>query len=324
MLNIRCAVRFEIWRVEPFANQTVEEFELSPSVFPVVHPLSPNKSMALWRLISVVSLLLLLLSLVLQATPEEQQTSLPQRVQKDVQTFGPLSPHDEHGDHHHHHDSNNHDKDEPFCHGMSMSMFMDGFRWSLRPDLSAYAHHSDDKPTNSTDSSLPQCLSYYVQSWKLDMSGKFRGAMVFSFLLALLTEGLSRARVVLIKYIHLKHGRHRKLVLTVIYALQQWLGTLIMLVSMMYSIEMLLSVVAGLTVGNFLFLRDHSDETSSSAGSSLLPAQHSASAHPVTGGRRATSDAGNERQGMLEVAAGCCSDDNGSTRGLQMQACKDD
>ena len=168
-------------------------------------------------------------------------------------------------DHHHHdHGHHNHshtDDDEAFCRGMYMVMFTDGFRWSL-------ASKTD---TNAT--SAPPCLAYYVASWKLSMSGKFRGAMVFSFLLALLTEGLSVSRFALIQYLHVftggnnnnnnnnnRRSRKHKLVLTIVYALQQWLGTMIMLVGMMYSIEMLLSVVAGLCLGNFVFVRDHPDK----------------------------------------------------------------
>ena len=56
---------------------------------------------------------------------------------------------------------------EDFCKGMYMTMFMDGFHWSLlfRPS--------------------PQCLNYFVQSWRLENASKFRGAMLFTFLLTL-------------------------------------------------------------------------------------------------------------------------------------------
>lgn len=136
--------------------------------------------------------------------------------------------------------------DNTFCHGMYMTMFTDGFRFSL------YSN-------NSTASVSPPCLAYLVNSWKLNMSGKFRGAMVFSFLLALLAEGLAATRFVLIECIQEHHAgqKNRKLLFTIIYALQSWMGTMVMLVSMMYSVELLLSVVAGLMVGNFLFVRDH-------------------------------------------------------------------
>lgn len=168
-------------------------------------------------------------------------------------------------DNHHHHDHhNNIDKNHSFCHGGYNTMFVDGFRFSFS--------HNSTSP----------CLSYYVRSWKLSMSGKFRGAMVFSFLLALLTEGLAATRFLLIDYIHQPSNdnsvgaatttttsTNRKLVLTSIYALQSWLGTMIMLVSMMYSIELLISVVAGLMVGNFLFVRDHSRKKNQRTSTSM-------------------------------------------------------
>jgi hypothetical protein len=153
-------------------------------------------------------------------------------------------------DHHHHHHHNDDSKNNTFCTGMYMTVFMDGFRWSLGAKDSSHTHG------NST--ALPPCLAYFVRSWKLSVSGKFRGAMLFSFLMALLTEGLAASRFVLIDWLRYPVlQRHRKAALTAVYALQSWLGTLIMLVAMMYSIEMLLSVIAGLMLGNFLFVRDH-------------------------------------------------------------------
>ena len=133
-------------------------------------------------------------------------------------------------------------KDEPpanFCEGMYMTMFMDGFHWSLflRPS--------------------PQCLNYFVQSWRLDNASKFRGAMLFTFLLAILVEGLSSARSVLVRSNHnfLADRQHQHLALTAIYAVQTLLGYILMLVTMSFSIELFLSVVTGLMVGNLLFIR---------------------------------------------------------------------
>ena len=228
-----------------------------------------------WRgTFSAFSLCLLVMTVILlgvgitdaqEEVPQKEGTSSPTDSSSlsslRLKDSEKLSGHDHH-DHHHDHGHHNHshtDDDEAFCRGMYMVMFTDGFRWSL-------ASNTD---TNTT--STPPCLAYYVASWKLSMSGKFRGAMVFSFLLALLTEGLSVSRFTLIQYLHVfagnnnnnnnnRRSRKHKLVLTIVYALQQWLGTMIMLVSMMYSIEMLLSVVAGLCLGNFVFVRDHPDK----------------------------------------------------------------
>jgi hypothetical protein len=129
------------------------------------------------------------------------------------------------------------DDDNTFCRGMYMTMFMDGFHFSLgRPK---------DKPS--------RCLTYFVSSWRLSEKGKFIGAMMFSFLFALMTEGLSACRGLVVRHCH---GRRlRKSLLTLIYALQSTAGYLLMFAAMSYSKELLASVVVGLMVGNRLFMR---------------------------------------------------------------------
>lgn len=238
--------------------------------------------------------------------------------------------HHDHHDHHHDHDK---DDSNEFCHGSFMTMFMDGFRFSLTKSSTSHHHnhnhnndnHNSTNPSNSNH--LPPCLVYYVKTWKLNQRGKFRGAMVFSFLVALLTEGLSAARFVMIDYIHLAGfgHRHRKLILTIVYALQQWLGTMIMLISMMYSIEMLFSVIAGLMAGNYLFLRDHprgpKQNNNSHRGPGSVPYydNNPAAANMVS---RRVAGGEEERQGLL---SSCCNSDGGdSISGLQMQTRKED
>jgi hypothetical protein len=129
------------------------------------------------------------------------------------------------------------DDDNTFCRGMYMTMFMDGFHSSLgRPK---------DKPS--------RCLTYFVSSWRLSEKGKFIGAMMFSFLFALMTEGLSACRGLVVRNCHGKWLR--KSLLTLIYALQSTAGYLLMFAAMSYSKELLMSVVVGLMVGNRLFMR---------------------------------------------------------------------
>jgi hypothetical protein len=125
--------------------------------------------------------------------------------------------------------------EEPFCMdmGMALVMFLRGFRSSL----------------NSKEM-LP-CLSYYVSSWVLDDEGKFKGAMVYSFLLGLLTQGLTVMRVVV--SLNVKKRKLKKYLRVVIYVLQVFMGYILMLVPMSYSVELLLSVVAGVAFGYFLF-----------------------------------------------------------------------
>jgi hypothetical protein len=129
------------------------------------------------------------------------------------------------------------DNDNNFCRGMYMTMFMDGFHYSLG--------RSKDNPS--------RCLTYFVSSWRLSDKGKFVGAMMFSFLFALMTESLSACRGLVVRNCH---GRRlRKSLLTLIYALQSTAGYLLMFAAMSYSKELLLSVVVGLMVGNQLFMR---------------------------------------------------------------------
>jgi hypothetical protein len=125
--------------------------------------------------------------------------------------------------------------EELFCMdmGMPMVMFLRGFRSSL---------YSKEM--------LP-CLSYYVRSWVLDEEGKFKGAMVYSFLLGLLTQGLSVLRVLVLLYV--KKRELRKCLRVAIYVCQVFMGYILMLVAMAYSVELLLSAVVGVAFGYFLF-----------------------------------------------------------------------
>lgn len=130
--------------------------------------------------------------------------------------------------------NNNMGMDNDFCNGMSMIMAMGGFQWSL-------AKKGD-------------CLTYFVAPWKLSDAGKFQGAMVYSFLLAVLTEGLVSFEGWIKQFLS---GKLRKVVMATIYAVQQWLGYIIMLITMMYSFELIGCVILGLMTGRVLFLNPH-------------------------------------------------------------------
>ena len=129
-----------------------------------------------------------------------------------------------------------HDPDQ-FCMdmGMPMVMYMRGFHMST-----------------SRKKMLP-CLSYYFRTWVLRDSGHFTGALGYSFLLALLTQGLSAVRAVVVKHIVAK--RTRKILLVILYTVQQFMGYLIMLIAMMYSVELLFAVVVGVALGNRIFVK---------------------------------------------------------------------
>ena len=155
---------------------------------------------------------------------------------------------------------------QPFCKGMPMTMFMDGFHWSL---LHAHKRSNKDHDDDDDDNVVtPSCLSYFVHSWLLADKSSFHGAMLFSFLLAFMAEGLAKTRHVVVQTL-LPHSsssnnnnnnkqRRRLLratILTLLYGLQAMLGYILMFVAMTFSIELLLSLVAGLMTGNALFLR---------------------------------------------------------------------
>jgi hypothetical protein len=73
---------------------------------------------------------------------------------------------------------------------------------------------------------------------------------VYSFLLALLMEGLVSLEGWIQPFIS---GQLRKVVMATIYAAQQWLGYIIMLITMMYSFELMGCVLLGLMTGRVLF-----------------------------------------------------------------------
>lgn len=123
-----------------------------------------------------------------------------------------------------------------FCKGMMpMSMFMDGFHWSLH------------------QKKAPECLIYFVTGWVLDDEDKFKGAIVFSFLLSLLMEILSAIRGAASHYLQSPWARFFGL--TLIYALQALLGYILMFLVMTFSFEILFAAVIGLAMGNLLFFR---------------------------------------------------------------------
>lgn len=155
-------------------------------------------------------------------------------------------------DHHsmHSHSENDNDSSATFCAGMPMVMFMDGFHWSLTRGVSTADDASEDHPLQSQQ----QCLNYLFNSWLLGNPKQFRGAMVFSFLLAISMEAISAFRGWILRT-QAPNSSVRKILLVLIYAWQSLLGYVIMIVAMMYSLELIFSVAAGLAVGHLLFVR---------------------------------------------------------------------
>lgn len=149
---------------------------------------------------------------------------------------------------------------ESFCSQdkMAMAMYMDGIHWSL---------FFFKNPQH-------RCLTYFVQAWKLENASAFRGACVYSYLLALLVEGLSAVRLKIIQ------STRSHLALTAIYGIQGLLGYMIMIIVMSFSMELILSVVAGLVTGHWLLVmriedvRPSRDSPFQETTRPLLNAQH--------------------------------------------------
>jgi len=124
-----------------------------------------------------------------------------------------------------------------FCKGMPMTMSMGGFQSTL---------FSKDRPSD--------CITFLFSEWKLDRPGKFVGAMICTFAVATVTEGIAYFQPhVRNKYLAGKSKYQRKSIMTLIYGFQQLLGWLLMLISMTFSIELFVSVVLGLFFGKLIF-----------------------------------------------------------------------
>ena len=121
-----------------------------------------------------------------------------------------------------------------FCQGMFMSMSMSGFQWSF---LGARNEPGD-------------CLNYLAPAWKLDDQGKFQGAMVYTILLGVLTEGAYAFQGLLQPYIP---KRLWHLVHSLLYGIQRFMGYILMLVAMTFSWELFFSVIVGIILGRLLF-----------------------------------------------------------------------
>ena len=136
-----------------------------------------------------------------------------------------------------------------------MSMYMDGFHWSL-------IWWKNDNSTHYKNQT--SCLVYLAPEWTLTNARTFKSAMAYAFLMGLLTEAVTVVMEHMLKPLALvvtstgtdntRDGRRLVTrLLAVVYGLRQGWGYLIMLVAMTFSMELLCSVLAGLMVGHFVF-----------------------------------------------------------------------
>ena len=131
------------------------------------------------------------------------------------------------------------DTNQAFCSGsMGMVMFMDGFHWALKRGN--------------------QCINLYFPSWTLDSKGKVIGAMIGVLLLAIVTEGISKYRHTLSQkakktYYLSQEAKILRLTQTTLHGFHAFTGYILMLATMTFALELLLSVIVGLVIGYAIF-----------------------------------------------------------------------
>jgi hypothetical protein len=115
---------------------------------------------------------------------------------------------------------------------------MDGFQWTLKGGAS--------------------CINLYFPGWTLNTQGKMIGAMVGVFFLAMVTEAISKMRHNLSREARLLSTSQakRKQILAgqmALHGIHALTGYIVMLATMTFSLELLLCVISGLTVGYVMF-----------------------------------------------------------------------
>jgi len=175
----------------------------------------------------------------------------------------------------------NSDDGMDFCRGMSMTMSMSGFQ-------SAFFSRGP-----------PDCITFLFTDWKLDRPGKFVGAMIFTFFLAVASEGMVHGQqYVRNRYLTQKPKSQRKAISTILYGFQQIVGWILMLISMIFSIELFASVVLGLFVGKLLFPAEELYE-----GRRNRPAPTMTSSDPREGTGHADDNAASDPLLQAELSA---------------------
>ncbi len=142
-----------------------------------------------------------------------------------------------------------------FCHGSGMTMYMDGFHFSL---------FNENQP----------CLNLWFASWKLDNVGKFVLAMLGVFLLGVGTEGMGAIRRKVSASRHTSPtsssiSRRRRMFYVWaqrgLYGVQGTLGYFLMLAVMTYSTELLISCLFGVTIGYTLFTDNNNHDAATNS-----------------------------------------------------------
>lgn len=98
-------------------------------------------------------------------------------------------------------------------------------------------------------------LNFFLEDWTLNTTAKFVGAMLAVFFLGVLVEAIVKLRQKVIQRARLNHwnGKSLRVMVTLLHGCQELFGFLLMLATMMYSVEFLLSAVVGLAAGHLFF-----------------------------------------------------------------------
>ena len=154
---------------------------------------------------------------------------------------------------------------------------MDGFRWTLKEEGNS-------------------CLNLYFASWTLNSKGKVLAAMAGVFFLAVLTEAISKLRHKLslrarIISTPLPERRRIAIFQTLLHGLHAFIGYIVMLATMTFSLELLCCVISGLTTGYFVFGGESYSHVSTNPCCAFLEeeAQERAFANEDTAGSEPTS-----------------------------------
>jgi hypothetical protein len=108
------------------------------------------------------------------------------------------------------------------------------------------------------------CLNLFFPGWTLDTPGKFAAAMIGIALLGVFVEGVSKLRhrtVKAARRAHVSNDLQRwnpqflRFAITLLHGSQALTGYILMLATMTFSIELLLSAVFGLALGYALFFQ---------------------------------------------------------------------
>lgn len=143
-----------------------------------------------------------------------------------------------------------------------MSMYMTGFHFSL---------WETDSP----------CLNFLWPSFTLESRGKFYMAMIFTVALGILVEVFPLWRMKLLRrmerFVAPEQYQHQPrkeqlqtLLLSIFHAMQALLGYILMLIAMTYSVELILSILTGVSLGFYMSFKMKKGLGSSSSSSSLL------------------------------------------------------